>query len=105
MSETNDSQWRSRLEDARAKSGMSMRAVSIGAKKGAGYYQSMLKDGKDPSIDNLIAICGVLDVSLSHILYGVEITPETEAIIKALEGNPGKRAAILQLLKTEAGES
>ena len=94
-----DSDWRKRLSEAVEKSDKSMRAISIAAGNGHGYVHSVLKEGKDPTVDNLIRICGVLDVSLTHILYGVDMTAETEEIIRLIEGNPQRRAGILQILK------
>lgn len=78
---------------------MSSRAVSIAAGNGPGYVHSILTEGKDPSVSNLIAICEVLGVSLSKILYGFDISPETEEILARLEGDPSARPALLALLR------
>lgn len=97
--------WRNRLNDAvqAAKArGKSARAISLAAGRGPGYVHSLLKEGKDPTINNLADVCQQLSVSLSYILYGVELDAETEAIIRLLEENPRRRAAILQLLEEEA---
>jgi len=91
--------WRERLEDAIKSKGRSKRDVSIASGKGPGYVHSILKEGKDPTIDNLIAICGALNVSVYQILFGVEISPETEEILSLVEANPGARSGILQILR------
>ncbi len=93
------SEWRARLEDAIEKSGRSKREISLAAGKGAGYVHSVLKEGKDPTIDNLIAICGVIGVSLTQILYGVQMSQETEEILSLIESNPNMRSGILQILR------
>lgn len=93
------SDWRARLEDAIEKSGKSKREISLAAGKGHGYVHSIMVDGKDPTIDNLIAICQVLEVSLTQILYGVQMTPETQEILSLIESNPNMRSGILQILR------
>lgn len=91
--------WKKRLEDAIKNSGKSMRAVSLAAGLGPGYVHSILKDGRDPTIENLISVAGVIDVSLSYLLYGYDVSPETEEILQLLESQPSHRGAILQLLR------
>lgn len=94
-----DQEWRARLEDAVKKSGRSMRDISLAAKKGPGYVFSILREGKDPTIDNMMAICGALNVSLTKILFGVPMSPETQEILSLIEDNPSVRDGILQILR------
>lgn len=97
--------WRSRLEAALTKSGKSMRSVSLGAGMGPGYLHSILKGGKDPTIDNLVAVCREIGVSLSWVLYGLEISPETEEILRELEASsPLRRQGLLQFLRDETAQ-
>lgn len=91
---------RTRLLEAQERSGLSFRQVSLQSGNGHGYFHSIVKDGKEPSVGNLAEICKVLNVSMSYILYGFDISPETEKIIQALEANPSKRDGILALLKS-----
>src|ERR1051325_9111440 len=60
-----DEAWRKRLQDALKQSGRSKREISIKAGKGAGYVHSILSEGKDPTIESLIAVCRELNVSLT----------------------------------------
>lgn len=91
--------WRDRLAAALKRSGKSKRSVSLKANLGPGYVHSILVEGKDPTIDNLASVCREIGVSLSYVLYGVEMTPETEAIVRELErGSPARRESFLQLL-------
>lgn len=92
-------EWRARLEDAVKKSGKSSRAISLAAGMAHGYVHSIIKSGKDPTIDNLIAICEVLNVSLTQILYGVQMSQETQEILSLIETNPNMRSGILQILR------
>lgn len=91
--------WRARLRDAMDRRGMSAREVSLAAGKGQGYVHSILKEGKDPTVDNLVAVCKVLDVTLSEIIYGIEMSPETAEILSLLEGSPETREGLLKILR------
>lgn len=94
------SDWRERLTAALEQSGKSKRSVSLGAGLGPGYVHSILSEGKDPTIDNLIAVCAELGVSVSSILYGVQMSPETEAILRELEASSqARREGLLQFLR------
>ena len=94
--------WRERLQQILDESGKSAREVSLAAGKGPGYVHSIMKEGKDPTIDNLLTICSVLNISLSWLIYGYEISRETEEILQLLEGSPNSREGILKILKDKA---
>lgn len=92
--------WRERLTAAVETSGMSKRSISLAAGLGAGYVHSVLKDGKDPTVENLMAVCKVIGASPSYILYGLDIMPEDAEIIGAMRSDPLTRDAVLALLRT-----
>ncbi|MGY6704918.1 helix-turn-helix domain-containing protein [Roseinatronobacter sp.] len=92
--------WRDRLQDQLRRDGRSMREVSLAAELSAGYLHGILKDGKDPTIDRLAAIAKAMNVSLAFILVGLDVTPETEQVVQALQRDPDRRDAILRLLKS-----
>lgn len=93
-------EWKARLEAEIKKQNRSMRDVSLKAGKGPGYVHSILVAGKDPTIDNMIDVCNALGVSLSQILYGINVSPETEEILHLLEtATPGHREGILKILR------
>ncbi|WP_234886437.1 helix-turn-helix domain-containing protein [Agrobacterium vitis] len=92
--------WRARLSTALEKSDKSKRAVSLAAGLGPGYIHSILSEGKDPTVDNLIAVANALDVSVSYLLYGYDLTPETEKILSLLEKNPEARAGVFRILRS-----
>lgn len=91
--------WRDRLQQALDTSGKSAREVSLAAGKGPGYVHSLLKAERDPTIENLLAVCNALEISLSWLIYGYQVSPETEEILSLLEGAPSSRDAILQILR------
>ena len=91
--------WRERLAHAIKATGKSDRSLSLAAGLGPGYVHSIFKEGKDPTIANLVAVCRVVGVSLSWVLYGLEISSETEEIVRLLETRPKSREAVLQILR------
>lgn len=76
-----DADWRGRLQEAIDAKGMTARSVSLAAKLSPGYVHSIIQDGKEPSISRLIAIADILGVSLSYLVYGVQMTAEEEDLL------------------------
>jgi len=60
--------WRGRLADAVGKSGMSKRAISTKSDLGKGYVHSILIEGKDPTLENFLALCRTLEVDPAEII-------------------------------------
>jgi len=94
-----DSGWRDRLQAALDKKGKSAREISLKAGKGPGYLHSILKEGKDPTVESMGAVCDALEVSVASILLGVEMSRNTEEILKRLEGSEEDQLSMLRLLK------
>src|SRR5215217_449938 len=90
--------WRNRLKTVIQNKGRSKRSISKAIGNGDGYVHSILEEGKDPTISNLMAVCQELNVSLSYILYGFNISGETEEILALLEGHPNAREGVLKIL-------
>jgi len=97
-----DEAWRERLRAGLAASGKSMRAVSLATGNGQGYVSSILTEGKDPTIENLMAVCDAIPVSLAYVLYGFDITPEDADLLAAMKESPETRDAVLTLLRSRA---
>lgn len=94
--------WKSRLIKGIEAQGKSQREVSLAAGRGPGYVNSLLKEGKDPTIENLILVCRAANLSLAYVLFGFEISRETEDIVRALEStSPERRNGLLQFLQNE----
>jgi transcriptional regulator with XRE-family HTH domain len=93
--------WRARLSEAVANSKKSKRQVSLEAGLGAGYLHSILSEGKDPTVANLMKVCEKLGVSLWAILYGAEISAEDEELLRLYQASsPEERAALLNLVRS-----
>lgn len=96
--------WRTRLKAEIKAKKKSQREVSIAAGLGPGVVNSWLNDNeaKEPMMDSLLKVCTVLNVSLPRILFGYEISGDTEEILRLLESKPASRDAILQILRAAA---
>ena len=100
---TEDATWRDRLLALIKCQDKSKRSVSLAIGASPGYVHSILAEGKDPSIDNLLAISNHLGVSAAYLIYGYDVTPEVEEILHLLQERPESRSAILQLLRDRSG--
>ena len=92
-------QMRARLTAALKERGLSKRGTSLKANLNPGFIHGILIEGKEPTIANLAQVCEAIGVSLSYIIYGYEITPETERLLRLIEEHPEKRDLILGLLR------
>lgn len=89
---------RARLAEKLAEAGVSGRAASEKAGLGAGYISSVLKNGQEPTVANLAKICAANGISLSYVIFGIEISPETRRLLDLMEKDPQATASILALL-------
>lgn len=89
---------RRRLRESLEKSGRSMRSVSLGAKLAHGYMNSILNEGKEPTVQNLAKICREMDVSLAWIMLGIHASPRAVKLISYMEQHPDRVDSILALL-------
>lgn len=95
-----DEAWRSRLAASVEESGKSMRKISLDAGLGPGYLHSILSEGKEPTIQNLISVCENVGVSLSYVVWGFDVTAENEEILRLLkDASPDVREGILKILQ------
>ena len=97
--------WRERLAEAVEASGKSKREVSIASGAGPGYLHSLLKEGKDPSIENLSRVCDALGVSLTRVLYGIDVSPATERLMRAAEASEKTRDHLLAILEAQTSQA
>lgn len=106
MSVAYDSEkMRDRLRDVlreQKAQGVSQREVAKRAGLGHGYLTSVLTEGKEPSVAHLASVCDALNISLGWLLFGYQMSPETERLILLIERNPTRRDGILALLDDEA---
>ena len=92
--------WRERLDRTISERGETMRSASLKAGLGHNYIHGILKEGKDSTVDRLLAICKALNVSPAFILLGQDAPPEAEALLLLMQNSPERRQAILALLRS-----
>lgn len=96
-----DNKWRDRLARAIEGSGKSKRGISLASGMGPGYVHSILSEGKDPTIDPLLKICGEIDVSINYIIYGYAVSREDEEFLRLISQIPEQeKEAMLSLLRS-----
>jgi hypothetical protein len=92
--------WKQRLADGVKASGKSMRKISLDAKLGAGYVNSILNENKDPTIGNLARICEAANLSLYYVLVGADISPQDEDLLTLLlKADDQVKESVLTLLR------
>lgn len=60
--------WRDRLKQRLTETGRSMRDVSLKAGLGPNFTYDILVKGREPSIQNLIAVASELNVSMAYLM-------------------------------------
>lgn len=91
--------WRTRLKTALRAARLSQRAVSLAADMGPGYVHSILKEGKDPTIENLLRVCEVAKISPAYVILDYELTPDLDELLRLWAAAPVEaRQGILQIL-------
>jgi transcriptional regulator with XRE-family HTH domain len=88
-------EWRQRLQDAVAKSGKSMRAISLAAGCSPGYLHSILKGDREPTIARLVKISSVVGVSVTYVVLGVEMSQTQEALLLLMSDLPDEQKQLL----------
>ena len=92
--------WRDRLTKALADKGKSKREVSLAAGLGSGYVHSILADGKDPTVDNLLKVCAAVDVSPIWVIFGLPVSRDADDLLRLWElAGPETRQGILSILR------
>lgn len=96
-----DESWRDRLGAALERAQLSKRGVSLKAGLGPGYLHSILQEGKDPTLDNLLAVCAAIGVSASWVVFGVNMeSPEVEELARIWSrATPEQREGIRLILQ------
>lgn len=80
--------WRDRLETGLKDRRISKRAASLKAELGPGYVHSILSEGKEPTVDNLIKVCEANGLSATWVVFGYAVTPEIEELARLYAAAP-----------------
>ncbi len=84
---------RNRLLKAQEKSGLSGRQISIRSGNAHSYWHGIMKEGKEPSITSLAAICSAMEISLTRIISGIEFRLKLRSLFNILKSTL-KRCAV-----------
>lgn len=90
-----DTAWRQRLIAAIEKDERTPRAISLAAGLGPNYLNQMIERGTSPSIPALVALSGVLGLSLTYIFTGADMTPGQEELLRLSAELPDQQQDLL----------
>ncbi len=99
MSTFDLAKMRQRLDDEIKKQHRSRSDVARSAGFPVGYLTNVLTREQVPTVDRLHQICEALGVSMSYIMYGVDIPAEADEVFDLMRNDPEKFRALLTLLK------
>lgn len=87
--------WRERLTMALKRDGRSQAEICRKAGVSHNYLRAILKEGKDPSISNMVRLAQALGVSAAWLVDGLEISPKAEKLLKAWASFPIEEQELL----------
>lgn len=98
-----DETWRDRLKRAVEKSGRPLREISRTMGRSDGYVYGIIHDAKEPGIDSVVELCRVLGISVTELLFGVEMSDSTEKLLRIYAGlSEDQKADFLRLAESAA---
>jgi hypothetical protein len=86
-----EANWFQRLEGEIKRAcdaGASLRGLSLAIGQNENYLTQMLKRGNAPTVDKFLALCEVLEVSPTYILYGVQQSPRVQRFVEIASSYP-----------------
>ena len=93
--------WRERLREHLARKHLTMRGVSLAAGMGEGYVFSIMqpKNPKEPTVENLLAVCQASGASPAYVILGYEVPADAAELFELwAKASPATRQGILQIL-------
>lgn len=100
--------WFDRLKEAIEVSGISKKRLSKAAGRGQNFVQQMLKDGKQPGIENLSGLLEALGQEATiYVLTGERITPDQWEFVKLFSSisDPESQDHAIAVLEALAAKS
>ncbi len=73
-----DQTWKTRLEIVMRQKGFNMKSLSLAAELGETYVRDILKRGREPGVDKMRALAGVLGVRLNEIMNEPYVITSTD---------------------------
>lgn len=91
--------WKARLIEAIEKDGRDDAVISRAAGLGRNFV-NQFRGTRVPSVENLLALCAEVDVSLSRVFFGSDISREAEEMLTLFSRlDPEAQAHFLGLLR------
>jgi hypothetical protein len=90
-----NNEWRQRLLKAIEKDGRSPRAISLAANLGPNYLAQMIDRGTAPSTPALVSLCDVLNISVTYVFTGADMTPDQEELLRLSAEMPDRQKDLL----------
>lgn len=98
-----DSSWIERLSQALTEKRVSMRELSLAMGRAPGYVHSLVKDAKQPSINNMVAMSDKLGVSLMWLVFGIEMSGDAERLLRLYSSlGPDQQREFLRMAEAAA---
>jgi len=94
-----DETWKDRLLHAVERSGKSQQAIAIDAGLGRAYLYGVFKEGKVPTVENMIRICNAIGVSPAFIIFGWSMNPKQQELLDLIAQHPDQIDNLIALLK------
>lgn len=92
--------WRNRLIDAINADGRSDRAISLAAGLGPNFVNELRNQTKEPGVEKIMKLADELNVSLTYLFMGSDVTAEDEAFLRLYrQYSDEERAGLLAILK------
>lgn len=92
--------WRARLSEKIDQSGESYRSLSAKCGFGPNFVSEFMAGGKAPSADRVVKLADVLNVSLSYVFTGVEMSRDDERFLRAVaEMSDDEKRHLMALLE------
>lgn len=93
--------WRDRIIKAIDADPRSDRAISLATGLGENFVNQLRNTDKEPRLDHVLKVIDALDVSVSEIILGVELTREDEDFVRLVKSlTDDERAIYLTALKS-----
>lgn len=101
-----EDKWKDRLLEAIDADDRSDRAISLSAGLGVNFVNELRNTSKEPSLQKVLKLAAELDLSLSYLFIGYELTKDDEDLLFVLRSLPAEaKAGLLTALRAGYKES
>ncbi len=92
--------WKTRLLQAVDNDGRSDRAISLAANLGVNFVNELRNTSKEPSIEKVLRLAAELQLSVSYLFLGRDLSKDDEDLLLVLQSLPADaKAGLLAVLR------